>query len=77
MRKHPKHLLHLFHQQGISKVEDVHAYQVQVEEVKEKVLHLYLINTDADEIGKPQISEHVKLEEEWDHVLDSLIIRIS
>ena len=73
----PEHFLHWFNQNWVSKMEDVHAHEVKVQEIEQKILNLNLFDSNTDEIGKLQVPQHFEMEEDWHGVLQFFILPIS
>lgn len=54
----------------VSVMVDIEAHQVQVEEVKEQILNLLLLNCNSYQVRQPQVSELLILEEKREHIFD-------
>ena len=54
----PEDFLHGLYKHWVSKVENVHAHYIQIQEVKKQILNLNLLNSYSNEIAKLEISKH-------------------
>lgn len=73
--EYPEHFLHGLYKDGVAVVEDIHAYQVEIDEVQDQVLDLVLLDANAYQVAQLQVMEDLVLEEYWNAILDRKIFR--